>query len=173
MATTLNLGELTADSPYIKKIAKALVKAVGQEIPIITPLKVKRVKGVSCKPIDFVFLGGQKLTLFVRSGGDVTGANLNDKKIILAGDFSNDYDATFENGVNSVAKAIRSNQKKFENQQEKVKVTVPPSKKPSSTPTQTPSKQLASLKEQDVKLQQEIDKKQATVTQLQEQLKSL
>lgn len=173
VATTLELSSLNADSPYIKKIVKALIKAVGQEIPIVTPLKVKRIAGVSCKGFDFVFLGGQKLTLFVRMQADVIRAKLNDKDFVLSGDFSNDFQTTFDNGVNSVAKLIRNNQKKFETDQSKQKISAPTPKRTTTTPSQTPTKQLAALQDQDSQLQAEIDKKTATIAELEDQLKSL
>lgn len=125
MATSLNLATLNDDHPYILKIKDALVVATGQEIPIINVNKLKRISGISACPIDFIFAGNQKLTLFIRASADAFKATLNDKTIVLSGDFSNDFKMTFDNAVNGVAKLIRNNQKAFQDAQQKIKVKLP------------------------------------------------
>lgn len=134
MATQLNLATLTSKDAYIVKIKTALEKAVGQKIPIINIDKPKRISGVSASPVEFVFLGGQRLVLYVRAGADVFKATLNGKTIVLGGDFSNDLKMTFDNGVNSVAKYIRNGQKKFEASLTKEKVKNPVKAESTSTP---------------------------------------
>ncbi|MFS4054571.1 hypothetical protein ACMDMU_19115, partial [Acinetobacter baumannii] len=96
---SLNLAAVTATTPYIKKIQSALEKATGQTI--VTPefRKIKRVAGVSVLPVAFFFSGGATLTLYIRALADVVKAEVNDKVIVLSGDFSDDYKPTFENAV--------------------------------------------------------------------------
>lgn len=65
--------------------------------------------------LHFSFSGGATLTLYVRALADVVKAELNDKVIVLSGDFSDDYKPTFENAVSCVAKLIREAQSKFKN----------------------------------------------------------
>lgn len=125
MATQLNLTTLTDQHTYIQKIKKALVQAVGQEIPIINVSKVKRTGGVSASPVEFIFAGGQSLLLFIRAGADAFKAKLNGKEIVLSGDFSNDLKMTFNNGVDGVARLIRNGQKKFEASRNREKVKIP------------------------------------------------
>lgn len=53
-------------------------------------------------------------------------AELNDKVIVLSGDFSDDYKPTFENAVSCVAKLIREAQSKIQEQNKREKVSLPP-----------------------------------------------
>lgn len=172
--TKLDLTKLTNKSEYIVKIQEALEKAVGQKIVIVMLFPIKRVAGVSCVPVDFNFLGGQKLTLFIRAGADAFKAKLNDKELVLGGDFSNDLKDTFDRAVKTTATAIRNNQKKFEKAQQKTKATPPKSQKdPTKEPKLPPLKQLNVLKEKDDALTQEIEKKQKTVEELEAEIASL
>ncbi|MDQ9723409.1 hypothetical protein RFX65_04470, partial [Acinetobacter baumannii] len=99
-----------------------LEKATGQTI--VTPefRKIKRVAGVSVLPVAFFFSGGATLTLYIRALADVVKAELNDKVIVLSGDFSDDYKPTFENAVSCVAKLIREAQSKIQEQNKREKV---------------------------------------------------
>jgi hypothetical protein len=116
---TLNLTAVTPDTPYIKKIKSALEKATGQSIPLVEIKKVQRKGGVSVVPIFLVFAGGQELTLFARASADVFKSELNGKEIVLPGDFSDDYQQTFDNAVSGIAKLIRESQAKVEQQNQK------------------------------------------------------
>lgn len=177
MATQLNLNALNSDSPYIVKIRKALVKAVQQEIPIVDVSAPKRLEGDSLVKVDFVFTGNQKLSLYVRSVGDVTRFELNGKRIIVAGDFSNDHQQTFDNATDSVARYIRNNQKKFEEQQTKQRIEAPKQPKPKTDPNNKPkgtvSQQLTQIKLHDEELKQQIEQKKTNIEELKQQLGSL
>jgi hypothetical protein len=113
------LAAVTPDTPYIKKIKSALEKATGQSIPLVEIKKVQRKGGVSVVPIFLVFAGGQELTLFARASADVFKSELNGKEIVLPGDFSDDYQQTFDNAVSGMAKLIRESQAKVEQQNQK------------------------------------------------------
>ena len=118
--SSLNLAAITATSPYIKR-SIGIRKATGQTI--VTPefRKIKRVAGVSVLPVAF-FSGGATLTLYIRALADVVKAELNDKVIVLSGDFSDDYKPTFENAVSCVAKLIREAQSKIQEQNKREKL---------------------------------------------------
>jgi len=169
MATKLDLASLNEKDAYIQKIKKALETAVGQKIAIINIEKLKRVAGVSACPVEFIFAGNQKLKLFIRSTADVFKATLNDKTIVLTGDFSNDLKMTFENGVNGVAKLIRNGQKSFEKSIAKEKVRIPKPKS-ESTPKLSTTAQLKAYVEQEQVLDKELDEKRAILEQLKQQV---
>ncbi|QHJ83143.1 MAG: hypothetical protein [Bacteriophage sp.] len=169
MATQLNLATLTAKDAYIVKIQKALETAVGQKIPIINIEKPKRISGVSASPVEFVFLGGQKLVLFVRSGADVFKATLNGKTIVLGGDFSNDLKMTFDNGVNSVAKYVRNGQKKFEASLSKERVKNP-TKPSSSTPARSTLVKIKQVEADESIIDNQIAEKQKQVDELKDKI---
>lgn len=170
---TLDLAALTEKSDYIVKIKNALENAVGQKVVIVTVLGVTRTGGVYCRPVDFSFLGGQTLTLFIRAGADAFKAKLNGKELVLSGDFSDYKKDTFDRAVKYTADAIRNNQKKFEKAQQKVKLNDPNVKKTPSSTKATVPQQLKDLAEQETKLTDEIAKKQKTISELEEQLASL
>ena len=106
---------------HILKDPIGIRKATGQTI--VTPefRKIKRVAGVSVLPVALFFSGGAILTLYVRALADVVKAELNDKVIVLSGDFSDDYKPTFENAVSCVAKLIREAQSKIQEQNKREK----------------------------------------------------
>ena len=123
---TLNLTAVTPDTPYIKKIKAALEKGTGDKIPIVEVKKVQRKGGVSTSPVFFRFAGGQELVLYVRASADVIKAELNGKEIVLPGDFSDDYQPTFDNAVSGVASLVRKAQSMIDEQNKKDKVKLPP-----------------------------------------------
>lgn len=122
----LNLVSLTKEHPYIQKIKKALEQATGQTIVHIDVRKVKRVAGASVVPLQLDFEGDQELILFVRASADVFKAKLNDKDIVLSGDFSDAYKPTFDAAVTGVAKLVRQSQPKTQAENAKQKVKLPP-----------------------------------------------
>lgn len=162
---TLNLTAVTPDTPYIKKIKSALEKATGQSIPLVEIKKVQRKGGVSVVPIFLVFAGGQELTLFARASADVFKSELNGKEIVLAGDFSDDYQQTFDNAVSGMGKLIRESQAKVEQQNQKEKVKLPPRKNRSI------QQQISDKREEETQLDQELSNLTAQRDQLLEQLK--
>lgn len=164
---SLNLTAVTTDTPYIKKIKAALEKAAGQSIPLVEIKKVQRKGGVSVVPIFLVFAGGQELILYARASADVFKAELNGKEVVLSGDFSDDYQQTFDNAVSGLAKLIRSSQAKVEQQNRKDKVKLPPRKNRST-------QQMISDKRDEVaKLDQELIDLTTQRDQLREQLNQL
>lgn len=160
---TLNLAAVTATTPYIKKIQSALEKATGQTI--VTPefRKIKRVAGVSVLPVTFFFSGGATLTLYVRAVADVTKAEINDKVVVLSGDFSDDYKPTFDNAVKGVAKLIRDAQSKIQAQNKREKVRLPPRR----TSVDQKAKEV---EEQEQKLDEDLAKQTAQRDQLLEKI---
>lgn len=169
MATQLNLATLNAKDAYIVKIKKALETAVGQKIPIINIEKPKRISGVSASPVEFVFLGGQKLVLFIRAGADAFKATLNGKNIVLGGDFSNDLKMTFDNGVNSVAKYIRAGQKKFEESLNKQRVKTPV-KPASNNAVRSTVAKIKQVEADEAIIDAEIAEKQKQVDELKDKI---
>lgn len=162
---TLNLTAVTPDTPYIKKIKSALEKATGQSIPLVEIKKVQRKGGVSVVPVVLVFAGGQELTLFARASADVFKSELNGKEIVLPGDFSDDYQQTFDNAVSGIAKLIREAQPKVEQQNQKEKVKLPPRKNRSI------QQQISDKREEETQLDQELSNLTSQRDQLLEQLK--
>lgn len=160
---SLNLAAVTATTPYIKKIQSALEKATGQTI--VTPefRKIKRVAGVSVLPVALFFSGGAILTLYVRALADVVKAELNDKVIVLSGDFSDDYKPTFENAVSCVAKLIREAQSKIQEQNKREKVSLPPRRT-------SVDQKIKEVEEQEQKLDEDLAKQTAHRDQLKEQI---
>ncbi len=162
---TLNLTAVTPDTPYIKKIKAALEKGTGDKIPIVEVKKVQRKGGVSTSPIFFRFAGGQELVLYVRASADVFKSELNGKEIVLPGDFSDDYQQTFDNAVSGIAKLIREAQPKVEQQNQKEKVKLPPRKNRSI------QQQISDKREEETQLDQDLSSLTAQRDQLLEQLK--
>ncbi|WP_228199920.1 hypothetical protein [Acinetobacter baumannii] len=160
---TLNLAAVTATTPYIKKIQSALEKATGQTI--VTPefRKIKRVAGVSVLPVTFFFSGGATLTLYIRAVADVIKAEINDKVVVLSGDFSDDYKPTFDNAVNGVAKLIREAQSRIQDQNKREKVHLPPRRI-------SVDQKVKEVQEQEQKLDEDIAKQTAQRDQLLEKI---
>ncbi|ENV36843.1 hypothetical protein F959_01650 [Acinetobacter venetianus RAG-1 = CIP 110063] len=164
---TLNLTAVTPDTPYIKKIKSSLEKATGQSIPLVEIKKVQRKGGVSVVPVFLVFAGGQELTLYARASADVFKAELNGKEVVLSGDFSDDYQQTFDNAVSGLAKLIRSSQAKVEQQNRKDKVKLPPRKSRST------QQMISDKRDEETKLDQELIDLTTQRDQLREQLNQL
>lgn len=164
---SLNLTAVTTDTPYIKKIKAALEKAAGQSIPLVEIKKVQRKGGVSVVPIFLVFAGGQELVLYARASADVFKAELNGKEVVLSGDFSDDYQQTFDNAVSGLAKLIRSSQAKVEQQNRKDKVKLPPRKSRST------QQMISDKRDEETKLDQELIDLTTQRDQLREQLNQL
>ncbi|ADI90435.1 hypothetical protein AOLE_07720 [Acinetobacter oleivorans DR1] len=160
---SLNLAAVTATTPYIKKIQSSLEKATGQTILTPEIRKVKRVAGVSVLPVTFFFSGGATLTLYVRALADVVKAELNDKVIVLSGDFSDDYKPTFDNAVNGVANLIREAQSKIQDQNKREKVRLPPRRS-------SVDQKAKEVQEQEQKLDEDLEKQTAQRDQLLEKI---
>jgi uncharacterized protein YajQ (UPF0234 family) len=90
---------------------------------------------------------------------------LNGKEIVLPGDFSDDYQQTFDNAVSGMAKLIRESQAKVEQQNQKEKVKLPPRKNRSI------QQQISDKREEETQLDQELSNLTAQRDQLLEQLK--
>lgn len=149
----LDIANLKDNNPYLQKIKKALEREAKQSIVLIDFDKVKRVAGVSARPVIFVFTDNQKLTLYVRTTADVFKAELNGKALPLRGDFNAEHKDNFDAGVKGAAIAVRDNEKKFLAQQAKIKVTPPVRQKKPST---SPSAQLKVIAEQEAVVDKEI-----------------
>lgn len=162
---SLNLAAVTPDTPYIKKIKSALEKATGQSIPLVEVKKVQRKGGVSVVPVVLVFAGGQELTLFARASADVFKSELNGKEIVLPGDFSDDYQQTFDNAVSGIASLVRKAQSMIDEQNKKDKVKLPPRKNRSI------QQQISDKREEETQLDQELSNLTAQRDQLLDQLK--
>ncbi|MDM1021610.1 hypothetical protein QSV37_15050 [Acinetobacter sp. VNK23] len=162
---SLNLTAVTPDTPYIKKIKAALEKGTGDKIPIVEVKKVQRKGGVSTSPIFFRFAGGQELVLYVRASADVIKAELNNKEIVLPGDFSDDYQPTFDNAVSGVATLVRKAQSMIDEQNKKDKVKLPPRNNRGIT------QQLNDKREEESQLDKDIAGLTSQRDQLLEQLK--
>lgn len=123
--SAINLATLTDKDSLVQKFKKALESATGQTIPIINLGKVKRVSGVSIRPVELVLLGGQTITLLIRQAGDVFRVQINGKDLPMAGDLGIQYEASFKAGISEIADAVRSGQKSFEKKQSRQKVVIP------------------------------------------------
>ena len=164
---TLNLTAVRPDTPYIKKIKAALEKGTGDKIPIVEVKKVQRKGGVSTSPVFFRFAGGQELVLYVRASADVIKAELNGKEIVLPGDFSDDYQPTFDNAVSGVASLVRKAQSMIDEQNKKDKVKLPPRNNRGIT------QQLNDKREEESQLDKEIAGLTSQRDQLLEQLRQV
>lgn len=51
---------------------------------------------------------------------------MNGKEFVLPGDFSDDYQLTFDNAVSGTAKLVRESQSKVQQQNQKEKAKLPP-----------------------------------------------
>lgn len=107
----------------------------------------------------FFFSGGATLTLYVRALADVVKAELNDKVIVLSGDFSDDYKPTFDNAVNGVANLIREAQSKIQDQNKREKVRLPPRRS-------SVDQKAKEVQEQEQKLDEDLEKQTAQRDQL-------
>jgi len=163
---SLNLAAVTATTPYIKKIQSALEKATGQTVVTQEFRKIKRVAGVSVLPVTFFFSGGATLTLYIRALADVVKAELNEKVIVLSGDFSDDYKPTFDNAVNGVSKLIREAQSKIQDQNKREKVRLPPRRS-------SVEQKATEVQEQEKMLDEELAKQTAQRDQLLERIESV
>jgi len=160
---SLNLAAVTATTPYIKKIQSALEKATGQTVVTQEFRKIKRVAGISVLPVTFFFSGGATLTLYIRALADVVKAELNDKVVVLSGDFSDDYKLTFDNAVNGVSKLIREAQSKIQDQNKREKVRLPPRRS-------SVEQKAKEVQEQEQILDEELAKQTAQRDQLLEKI---
>lgn len=109
------------------------------------------------------FSGGATLTLYVRALADVVKAELNDKVIVLSGDFSDDYKPTFDNAVNGVANLIREAQSKIQDQNKREKVRLPPRRS-------SVDQKAKEVQEQEQKLDEDLEKQTAQRDQLLEKI---
>jgi len=164
---SLNLAAVTPDTPYIKKIKAALEKGTGDKIPIVEVKKVQRKGGVSTSPVFFRFAGGQELVLYVRASADVIKAELNGKEIVLPGDFSDDYQPTFDNAVSGVASLVRKAQSMIDEQNKKDKFKLPPRNNRGIT------QQLNDKREEESQLDKDIAGLTSQRDQLLEQLRHI
>lgn len=86
-------------------------------------------------------------------------AELNDKVIVLSGDFSDDYKPTFDNAVNGVANLIREAQSKIQDQNKREKVRLPPRRS-------SVDQKAKEVQEQEQKLDEDLEKQTAQRDQL-------
>ncbi len=116
---------LSESTPYLVKIQKMLADQAGQAVPFVVVNKVKRVTGVSVKPVDMTLENGQMVTFLVRQDGDVFRVLVNGKDFPMKGDLSADTPQTFKEAIGEIATKIRSGQAAFDKKQAAVKVTIP------------------------------------------------
>lgn len=162
----LNLVALTEKEPIVQKFKKALEGATGQTIPIINLEKVKRVSGVSIRPVELVFAGGQKVTLLFRQAGDVYRVLINGKDLPMAGDLGIQYEASFKAGIAEIADAVRNGQKAFEKKQSQQKVVLPGTTRTSKNTTQTLKQVQAEIVQNDEIIAQKTQARDALQQQL-------
>lgn len=167
--TGLNLATLTDKDPLVQKFKKALESATGQSIPIINMLKVKRVSGVSIRPVELVLAGGQQITLLIRQAGDVYRVLINGKDLPMAGDLGVHYEASFKAGISEIADAIRNGQKAFEKKQSRQKVVIPASGRTTPKNTSQLLKQaLEEIQQNDEIIKQKTEARDALLAQLEQ-----
>lgn len=167
--TGLNLATLTDKDPLVQKFKKALESSAGQSIPIINMGKVKRVSGVSIRPVELVLAGGQTITLLIRQAGDVFRVMINGKDLPMAGDLGIQYEASFKAGISEIADAIRNGQKPFEKKQSRQKVVIPSSSRVTSKNTSQLLKQaLEEVQQNDEIIAQKTEARDALLAQLEQ-----
>lgn len=164
----INIASLSESTPYIQKLKKALEKATGQPVPIINVLKLTRTAGVSVRPVEMDFGGGQSVTFLFRQGGDVFRVKINDRDFAMSGDLSPDYQPSFDAGIREIAKTIVDGQKAFQKKNAMTKVVVP---RAAFTPKNTVQK-LKEAQEQeaavDVVVAQKTEQRDALKQQLEQ-----
>ena len=114
-----SLQGLKEDNDFLKRIKKAFdsyLKASQQKVEQVTVAKVKRVQGKSVVPVSYLFTGQQTVTLNLSAEGVVVQATLNKEDLALLDDNINpDTDKELLNSsIKEIARAIRTNQKRFE-----------------------------------------------------------
>lgn len=65
--------------------------------------KVKRIAGVSVRPVEFGFSDGQNVVVFLRAGGTSYLVKINGKDFPLVGDLHPDEDTTFKSAIKQIA----------------------------------------------------------------------
>ena len=167
--TGLNLATLTDKDPLVQKFKKALESATGQSIPIINMGKVKRITGVSIRPVELVLAGGQTITLLIRQAGDVFRVLINGKDLPMAGDLGVQYEASFKAGIAEIAEAIRAGQKPFEKKQSRQKVIIPASGRTTPKNTAQLLKQaIEEIQQNDEIITQKTEARDALLAQLEQ-----
>lgn len=173
-SSAFDLGALSENTPLIVQFKAALERAAGQSIPYVTIGKVNRKTGESCRTVDLGLENGQKISLLIRSSGDVVRVYLNDKDLPLKGDLSPEYQETFKEGIAEIAGRVRDNQSTFNAQQAKQKATVPqPKDAQGRRPPQNTTQRRKQLAEQEAQVDQDIQKVSDSITHLKQQLEQL
>lgn len=172
--SAFDLGALSESTPLIVQFKAALERAAGQSIPYVTIGKVSRKTGESCRTVDLGLENGQKVSLLIRSSGDVVRVYLNDKDLPLKGDLSPEYQETFKEGIAEIAVRVRDNQSAFNVQQAKQKATVPqPKDAQGRRPPQNTTQRRKQLAEQEALVDQDIQKFSDSITHLKQQIEQL
>lgn len=172
--SAFDLGALSESTPLIVQFKAALERAAGQSIPYVTIGKVSRKTGESCRTVDLGLENGQKVSLLIRSSGDVVRVYLNDKDLPLKGDLSPEYQETFKEGIAEIAVRVRDNQSAFNVQQAKQKATVPqPKDAQGRRPPQNTTQRRKQLAEQEALVDQDIQKVSDSITHLKQQIEQL
>lgn len=101
-----SLASLTEKNSYIKQLESSLKNAVRTgkiDLIKVEVQKVKRIAGVSVRPVEFGFSDGQNVVVFLRAGGTSYLVKINGKDFPLVGDLHPDEDTTFTSAIKQIA----------------------------------------------------------------------
>ncbi len=169
-------SDIDEKNPLVKKFVECLAKMTKQAIPIVEVEKVKRIQGVTTRPIHIGLEKGQTVKLFLRvvdNHADVLSIKINGKNQLLTGDFSLDYMPAFKWSVYTIAGVINKGQAQFEKKRDKQASKAPKTTTSNRNPPKNKVQQLQALREQVQNLDEVIAGKQQVKSQLETELAEL
>lgn len=171
-----SLAGLKQDNPFIQLIQKTLnsyLKTVKQKVESIDIQKVKRPSGVSVVPVDFVLTGQQTLTLLLRADGDVYRAQINGKDYPFTGVLDPDSSDLFGKAIKELARGIIKGQVAYTKKLEKESSSIlQPKINATRTPPKNVNQQIKANADEELQLDNEIEKLTAERDALKTKLES-
>jgi len=104
-----SLASLTEKNEYIKLLESSLKNAVRTgkiDLIKVEVQKVKRIAGVSVRPVEFGFSDSQNVVVFLRAGGTSYLVKINGKDFPLVGDLHPDEDTTYKAAIKQIASFV-------------------------------------------------------------------
>jgi len=162
-----SLASLTEKNEYIKLLESSLKNAVRTgkiDLIKVEVQKIKRVAGVSVRPVEFSFSDGQNVVVMLRAGGTSYAVKINGKDLPLVGDLHPDEDTTFKSAIKQIAMFVVKGSLAFTKKLE-AKSTASLSQ-PSGASGKTPPRNIAqNIKDNNVLIEQLENKVDALIVQ--------
>lgn len=162
-----SLASLTEKNSYIKLLESSLKNAVRTgkiDLIKVEVQKVKRIAGVSVRPVEFGFSDGQNVVVFLRAGGTSYLVKINGKDFPLVGDLHPDEDTTFKSAIKQIAMFVVKGSLAFTEKLE-AKSTASLSQ-PTGASGKTPPRNIAqNIKDNNVLIEQLENKVDALIVQ--------